>query len=168
MRDVDEKYTVPATEFARLLGERGHTLVWGGSDKGLMKMIASQVQENGGKIVGISMEIIKDTARTNADEMIVAKDLAERKSLMQSRADVFILLPGGIGSLDEITEMLELKKHKLHSKPIVIFNIDGFYDGLRSQLERMKEEGFIERPLEEFVYFSDTAEDAINFFEKHS
>jgi len=166
MYDLEEKYTTPAVEFAQSIGARGHTLVWGGSDNGLMKTVADTAQEGGGKVIGITMEILKAKARVNADEMIVVKDLSERKTLMREHADAFALLPGGIGSLDEITEMLELKKHRLHDKPIVILNTDGFYSGFKTQLERMKQEGFIERPLEDFAYFAETAKDAIDFLEK--
>ena len=88
--------------------------------------------------------------------------------LMSERADAFVLLPGGIGSLDEITEILELKKHSFHNKPVVIFNIDGFYDGLHSQLGRMKREGFIARALEDYMYFAENTRDVVKFIEKET
>ncbi|OGG79916.1 Rossman fold protein, TIGR00730 family [Candidatus Kaiserbacteria bacterium RIFCSPLOWO2_01_FULL_54_13] len=166
MYEVDKKYTAPAVELAREIGRRGNTLVWGGSDNGLMRRIASAVQESGGKIVGVTMERIKENARKKADEMIVTKDLAERKRLMRDRADAFVLLPGGIGSLDEITEILEFKKHGMNDKPVVILNTDNFYEGLKSQLERMKREGFISLPLEEFIYFADTPDAALSYLER--
>ena len=166
MYDVDAKYTAPAVELARAIGERGHTLVWGGSDNGLMNTIASAVQERGGKLIGVTMERIKEKARKNANEMIITKDLAERKRLMRERSDAFVLLAGGIGSLDEITEILELKKHGLHDKPVVILNTDNFYEGLKLQLERMKNEGFIERPLKELAYFVDTPREVIEYLER--
>jgi predicted Rossmann-fold nucleotide-binding protein len=81
---------------------------------------------------------------------------------MRERADAFVLLPGGIGSFDEVTEILELKKHNLHDNPIVILNTDDFYGGLRSQLERMRREGFIARPLEEYLHFAATPEEALS------
>ena len=156
MYDVDAKYAEPAAEFGRNLTENGHSLVWGGTDSGLMKVVSDAVKKNGGKIVGITMEGIRSTARADADELVVAKNLSERKRLMLERADAFVLLPGGIGSFDEITEILELKKHNLHDKHIIILNTDGFYAGFRTQLERMRQEGFITRPLETYLHFADT------------
>lgn len=76
--DLDERYTRPAREFAELLGKGGHTLVWGGSDVGLMKVVADGVQEAGGRLLGVSVEFLAAKARAGADEMVIAGDLAER------------------------------------------------------------------------------------------
>lgn len=154
--ELEEKYTKPAAEFARLLARSGHTLIWGGSDRGVMKVIASAAQGEGGRIVGVSMKLLELHARKGADEMIIAKDLTERKTVMFDRADAFVVLPGGIGTLDEITHILELKKHGQHKKPVVFLNTDGFYDGLRSQLARMEKDGFLTHVVEEIVHFADT------------
>jgi len=164
--DIAENYTKPAVEFVRLLARNKHTLIWGGSDRGIMKMIASAAQEEGGKIIGVSMKILESHARTNADEMIVAKDLGERKSIMSERADAFAVLPGGIGTLDETTHILELKKHAVHKKPVVLLNTDGFYDGFKTQLERMQEDGFLTQEIDEFVFFAATPEEALAYIEK--
>ena len=80
--DLDEGYTRPAREFAESLGNGGHTLVWGGSDSGLMKVVADGVRGSGGRLVGISVELFRSVARVDADEMVFAKDLAERKALL--------------------------------------------------------------------------------------
>ena len=111
MYDVAAKYAEPATELGRGLAKEGHALVWGGTDSGLMKIVSDAVKHSGGKIIGITMENIRDTARSDADELVVAKGLSERKNVMRERADAFVLLPGGIGSLDEITEILKRKMH---------------------------------------------------------
>jgi len=163
MYAVEAKYAEAADTLGKLIGTHGHTLIWGGSDSGLMKTIAGAVQKNGGKLIGVTMERIRDTARKSADELIITKDLNERKTLMRERADVFVLLPGGIGSLDEITEILELKKHGLHDKQIVILNTNDFYGDFRLQLERMGREGFIARPLQEYLHFAATPEEAFDF-----
>ena len=161
--DLEEKYVKPAKEFARLVVKHNFDLIWGGSDKGLMKAIASEVQEGGGKIIGISMELLKEAARKDADEMIIAKDLRERKATMLKRADAIAVLVGGIGTLDEITEILELKKHGLHNKPIVILNTENFYEGLKVQLQKMKDDGFLTKPLPELIYFANTPQKAIDY-----
>ncbi|QRP47786.1 TIGR00730 family Rossman fold protein [Amycolatopsis sp. FDAARGOS 1241] len=152
--DLDERYTGPAREFAELLGKGGHTLVWGGSDTGLMKVVADEVQATGGRLVGISVELFRGKARKNADEMVITADLAERKALLLSRSEAVVVLAGGLGTLDEVTEVLELKKHGLHRKPIVLLNTEGFYDGLILQLRRMDDDGFLPLPLDELVHFA--------------
>lgn len=161
--DLDEKYTKPAKEFARILAENKYNLVWGGTDKGLMKVIASEVQYKGGKIVGISVEFLKHSVRKGADEIIIAKDLGERKNTILKRSDAIVLLVGGIGTLDEITEILELKKHGVHNKPIIVLNTANFYEGLKVQLQRMKDEGFLTKPLDELIYFADQPQKVINY-----
>ncbi|MBP7833002.1 MAG: TIGR00730 family Rossman fold protein [Candidatus Levybacteria bacterium] len=161
--DLDEKYTKPACEFASLMPKNKYDLVWGGSDTGLMNLVASAVQNNGGKLIGISLEAYRAKARQNADEMIIAKTLGERKATMLERADAIIVLVGGIGTLDEATEIIELKKQKHHNKPIVILNTENFYEGLKVQLQKMKDDGFIPLPLDDLIYFADKPSEAIEY-----
>ncbi|WP_333767168.1 TIGR00730 family Rossman fold protein [Streptomyces sp. IBSBF 2435] len=159
--DLGEQYTVPAREFGRLIGEGGHTLVWGGSESGLMKVVADSVQEAGGRLVGVSVAFLQHKARANADEMVIAEDLAQRKAELLRRSDALVVMVGGAGTLDEATEILELKKHRLHAKPVVLLNSAGFYDGLELQLRRMDAEGFLPLPLSELVYFATDGADAL-------
>jgi uncharacterized protein (TIGR00730 family) len=159
--DLEEKYVEPAKEFSMLLASHGYGLVWGGSDMGLMKVVASTVQEAGAPIIGVSVEFLKQYTRTNATEMTVAKDLGERKRLMIEKSDAFVALTGGVGTLDEISELVELKKQHLHTKPIVLLNTDHFYDGLMLQLERMVKDGFIKVPLDQLVTVCATPQEVI-------
>ena len=144
--DLDERYTRPAREFAELIGKGGHTLVWGGSDTGLMKVVADGVRRDWRAARRDLGRLSAGVGRKDADEMVIAKDLAERKALMLARADAVVVMAGGLGTLDEATEILELKKHGLHDKPVVLLNTAGFYDGLALQLRRMEEEGFLPCP----------------------
>jgi uncharacterized protein (TIGR00730 family) len=163
--ELGERYTEPAREFAELLGEGGHTLVWGGSDTGLMKVVADGVCEAGGRLVGISVELLRAWARTAADEMVFAKDLADRKALLLARSDAVVVMAGGLGTLDEATDILEQKKHGLHDKPVVLLNTAGFYDGLALQLRRMEEEGFLPVPLDKLVFITDDGARALAYLE---
>jgi uncharacterized protein (TIGR00730 family) len=164
--DLDERYTQAAWEFGKLIGRRDHTLVWGGSDTGLMKVVADGVREGGGRLVGISVAFLRSLARRDADEMLVAKDLAERKALMLRRSDAIVVMPGGLGTLDEATEILEQKKHRLHDNPVALLNTAGFYDGLASQLRRMEEEHFLPVALAELVYVADDSVSALAYLEE--
>ncbi|MFF2773569.1 TIGR00730 family Rossman fold protein [Streptomyces sp. NPDC058052] len=163
--DLDERYTVPAREFAGLLGKAGHTLVWGGSDTGLMKVVADGVQEAGGRLVGVSVDFLAAKARPDADEMTITKDLAERKALLLAKSDAIVVMVGGTGTLDEATEILELKKHAQHTKPVVVLNTAGFYDGLKTQFQRMEDEGFLPRPLTELAFFAEDGRTALAYLE---
>lgn len=161
--DLPAKYTEPAIRLATSLAENGHNLVWGGSNVGLMRDIASGVQDAGGKIIGVSMELLKSTARPNADEMIITKDLGERKAEMLKRSDAIVTLVGGTGTLDELTDVFEFKRHGLHNKPIIVLNTDNYYAGLQQQLYHMQQEGFLNRqaPLDSLIRFVNTPEEVI-------
>lgn len=164
--DLTERYTLPAREFAELLGRAGHTLVWGGSDTGLMKVVADGVRAAGGHLSGVSVEFLRHRARSDADEMMIAADLADRKARMLEQSDAIVVLVGGLGTLDEATEILELKKHGLHAKPVVLLNTAGFYDGLAQQLQRMEAEGFLPLPLSGLVFCADTPAAALDYLER--
>lgn len=166
-RDVGEPYTIAARAFASLVAQNGHTLVWGGSNSGTMKEIADAAQEANGKIVGISVEPIKEKARPNADEMIISKNWPERRSLLLERGDAVVILAGGLGTLDEVTEVLEYKKQGLHNKPVVFLNTNGFYDGFKMQLERMDREGFLPKALSEYLFFASSPQEAIGYIENY-
>ncbi|MEU9452575.1 TIGR00730 family Rossman fold protein [Streptomyces sp. NPDC048277] len=163
--DLDDRYTRPARDFAKLLGQAGHTLVWGGSNVGLMKVVADGVQEAGGRLIGVSVDFLANKARPGADEMVIAADLAERKRLLLEKADAVVIMVGGTGTLDEATEILELKKHGRTDKPVVLLNTAGFYDGLEEQFRRMEAEGFLPRPLAELMRFAAEPADALAYLE---
>lgn len=165
--EVEEKYVAAARELGKLIGDGKHTYIYGGSDSGLMKVIADTVEENGGTIVGVSFELLRDRVRKGNHKVIIEKNLAARKAKIISESDAFVVLPGGLGTLDEITEILELKKHQVHRKPIVIVNVDGFYQSLQEHLSRMEREGFLPKKLAEYLFFADTPQEAMRYIEAH-
>jgi uncharacterized protein (TIGR00730 family) len=164
-RDVDDKYVQQAQAFCELMVAHGYDLVWGGSDTGMMKTIADTVEGAGGKLIGVSWEFFREVARKNTTEMIIAPTLGDRKRLLLERGDAIVCLVGGTGTLDEITEILDLKKLDRHQKPIVILNSFGFYDGLKMQLTRMHEEHFFPMSIDRIVHFANTPEEAIAFID---
>ncbi|WP_411143597.1 TIGR00730 family Rossman fold protein [Streptomyces sp. x-80] len=166
--DLDDRYVTPARQFAELMGKGGHALVWGGSDTGLMKVMADGVQGAGGKLIGVSVEFLAHKARAGADEMLVTKDLAERKAQLLARADAVVVMVGGTGTLDEATEILELRKHGMHAKPVVLLNTAGFYDGLKEQFQRMETEGFLPVPLKDLVFFAEDGVSALTYLEEQA
>ncbi|MGW6271854.1 LOG family protein [Streptomyces sp. NPDC055060] len=166
--DLPDRYTRPAREFAELLGKGGHTLVWGGSESGLMKVVADGVAQAGGRLTGVSVDFLAAKARTVAapDEMVIARDLAERKALLLEKANAIVIMVGGTGTLDEATEILELKKHGKHTKPVVLLNSAGFYDGLKTQFQRMEDDGFLPLPLTDLVFFAEEPVGALAYLEE--
>lgn len=163
---VDDKYKEPARRLARMIAEEGHTMVWGGSDRGLMHEIAVSAQEAGGTIFGVSMEQLKKSAFEGADVMLFARDLAERKNLMLEHSNAIVTLPGGTGTLDELTDLLENRRYGRHNKRLVVLDTDNFFEGLRLQYERMQEDGFLSRlprPLSDLITFVSTPEAVMEY-----
>ncbi|AUG78794.1 lysine decarboxylase [Kitasatospora sp. MMS16-BH015] len=166
--NLDERYARPVRDFGTLLAEYGHTLVWGGSNVGLMKVIADSVAEAGGSMIGVSVEFLSHIVRPGVDEMIVTADLAERKELLREKADVVVVAPGGMGTLDETTDILELKNHYKTGVPVIMLNTEGFYNGLREQFQRMEQDGFLPIPLAELVHFADTEQDVFAYLDSRA
>jgi|SRR3989338_1029628 len=165
--DVAEKYKDVAATFARLIAKQGHSLVWGGADEGLMGLIAHTAQDGGAKVTGVIREKIKDKAYKNADEMIIVKDAKEMNIGLIERGDVIIVLVGGIGTLNELTEVLRMRKNGLLNKPTIVLNTDNFYDGFKQQLQKMHSEGFLNDDVVQSVYFADTPEEAMDHISEY-
>lgn len=164
--ELAEKYQKDARETGALLAQNNYGYVFGGSDVGLMKVMADSVYENNGHIVGVSVSYLKNQNRyENAHEMIVTENLPERKKILNEKADAILVMVGGIGTLDEVTELLELKKHGHHTKPIIFLNTDNFYSGLRMQLEKMETEGFLPKKLADLVHFAETPAEVIEYLD---
>ncbi len=162
-RDLDPKYIEPAKEFSRLLVENGYNLVFGGSDTGLMKVVADEVRKNGGEVIGVSMQVFHNVARKDVSEMILANDLGQRKAIMLDKAVAIVALVGGLGTLDELLHIAELKRQKHHEKPIVVLDTDNFYEGLRVQFKKMEDDKFNAFDMREYIMFRNTPQEAIDF-----
>ncbi len=136
---VDTVYRETATELGRRLGQLGLNLIYGGASLGLMGCVARGVHEFGGKVTGVLPEFfkVKEIEYGDADELIVTRDMRERKAVMDQKSEAFITLPGGIGTLEEAMEILSMKQLKLTSKPLVFINTCDFFDGLISNLQEM-------------------------------
>lgn len=161
--DVGDKYAVVVKEFALLIAKNRHTLVFGGGDEGLMHVLADTAHRNGARVAGVIRAAIKEKAYKDADEIVVVANAREMNLGLISRADVIVVLVGGIGTLNELTEIMRMKKNGEQDKPTIIVNTGGFYDGLKQQLERMSNEGFIRGDVVKSVIFVNTPHEAISF-----
>ncbi len=136
---IDERYRTAASELGRLFAEAGIDVIYGGGGIGLMGVMADSVIAGGGNITGVIPSFMKDEGwgHPHVSEMIVTADMGERKKNMLARADAVVALPGGIGTLEELTEAITLKQLGLFKGPVVILNTLGFYTQLLSFLEHM-------------------------------
>ena len=141
---LDPKYAAVATALGGELVARGWGLVYGGGKTGLMGAVARGTKVAGGRVVGVIPEFMKlrELAFDEADELISVVTMRERKLLMEARADAFVALPGGFGTLEEIMEILTLRQLDVVRKPCVFLNQDGFYDELLRFFDRMLAEKF--------------------------
>lgn len=141
---LDAKYFQAATMIGVEMVRRGWGLVYGGGKTGLMGEVARAVKAGGGRVVGVIPEFMKvrELAYDQADELVTVVTMRERKLLMEARADAFVALPGGWGTLEEIMEIITLRQLDVVRKPCVFFNQDGFYDELLRFFEKMVRERF--------------------------
>ncbi len=138
-----------AKAFGKILAENGVGLVYGGGSIGLMGAVATSALDHGGHVTGIIPNFLtaRENALTRAQEMIVTHDMHERKRLMFDRSDAFVALPGGVGTLEELVEQLTWQQLGRHSKPILLANIDGFWEPLMVLLAHMRATAFIRPTL---------------------
>ncbi len=160
-------YHLVAADFGGQMAERGDILVYGGGSTGLMGEIARSVHARGGKVRGVIPQTLveREQAYHSADELIVTQDVRARKAEMERMADAFVVLPGGVGTLDELFEIVSLRQLGLTHKPLVVLNQDGFYDPLRRLLEHMQAASFLRTPLDELLHFASDVPAVFSFLD---
>jgi uncharacterized protein (TIGR00730 family) len=144
----DPSYIGAGRELGKAIADHGLRLVYGGGTKGIMGAVASGVLANGGKVTGIIPEFLVDMEATRhslsqLDDLIITPDMHTRKHMMYERADAFVALPGGIGTLEEIVEIMTWAQLGQHEKPMVFSNINGFWNPMMQLMRHMTEEGFV-------------------------
>lgn len=151
-RKIDKVYTDEAYRLGCEIAKKGHKLVFGGGDTGMMGACARGVHDNGGESLGIAPEWINDFEPLceNCSEFIYVNTMDERKKKFEENSDAFIISPGGIGTLDEFFEIVTLKKLRQTDCEIIIFNIEGFYDKMIEMIDEMGEKGFLYKQEEIF------------------
>jgi uncharacterized protein (TIGR00730 family) len=145
-----------AEEVGARLARQGYALVYGGGRIGLMGALARAVHQNGGRVIGVIPEFLhsKGLAYEAADELVITRDLRERKATMEARADGFVTLPGGFGTLEEALEIITLKQLGQHAKPIVMVNTQDFYAPLLQLMERIYQERFAKPEYRQLYHFA--------------
>lgn len=161
-------YFDAARELGCALADRGHTLVYGGGRRGLMGEVARAVHEAGGRVVGVIPEALMAQHYKQADETVVTGDMRERKAVMESRADAFIALPGGFGTLEEVLEILTLKQLRFHNKPIVLANIEGYYAHLAEMFEHLYAHHFSKPDYRVLYHVAPSIDDVLTYIETYT
>jgi len=138
-------YAQAAADFGRALAARGMTLVYGGGSIGLMKIAAESALAAQGKVIGVITEelMVREVGHAGLTELTVVPTMHERKARMAALADAFVALPGGFGTFDEFCEMATWDQLGIHSKPLVMVNVEGYFDGFLAQIDRGVADGFL-------------------------
>lgn len=142
---IDPEYLALARDVGARIASGGHTLVWGGSRISMMRELATAARAGGAHTIGVmpTRLVPKEIADSDADELVVVDTMRERKRIMESRADAFLALPGGIGTLEELMEMWTSRSLGMHAKPVAVLDPDGFYEPFLAWLASLTERGFV-------------------------
>jgi uncharacterized protein (TIGR00730 family) len=166
--DLASIYYDEAQQIGTYIGEKGHTLVYGASNQGMMERMAKATSEANGSIIGIIPEVLKNKgfASKYPSELFVVESLTERKDMMAEYADVFVALPGSFGTLDEIFEVLGTAQLGYHSKPIIIVNSNDYYSPLIAQINNAFSGNFAHSSNKNLFLFVNNVQELIQHFEK--
>jgi len=161
----NKKFRETAVALGKLMAKENIELVYGGGSVGLMGVLADSVLESGGKVTGVIPEYLKrlEVCHNGVSELIITKNMHERKNKMYDLADYFLVLPGGIGTIDELAEVLTWSHLCIHKKACALININGYFDDFIRFLNKSVEENFFKREHMDILIITDSIEEA---FEK--
>lgn len=162
------EYLQAASELGRRIAERGYGLVYGGATVGAMGAVADAALAGGGAVVGVIPEVIREREidHKGLTEQHVVGTMHERKAMLAARADAFVALPGGYGTMDEFIEIVTWAQLRIHAKPCVLVNVNGFYDPLLAFLDHTVREGFIQPENRGLVQVAPHPESALALVEQ--
>jgi hypothetical protein len=160
----DSVYAEAARELGRLIGENGDTLVFGGGNVGLMGEVARAVRAADGIVIGVLPSFLRglEPPLKSAEELIITPDLQLRKARMLALADAFVILPGGLGTLDEYFEVITTTQLRVHAKPIIVVDVENYYAPLKALLDHVVEHGFAREEVKSHHVFVATPREAMH------
>lgn len=160
-QQIDPDFFTMTEELGRWAAENGHSIVYGGTNLGLMECVAKATKEAGGHTIGVVPTIIEKTGRTSdyLDVEIPCDNLHDRKELMEVQSDVFIALPGGLGTLDEIFTIVSAHTIGYHDKQVILYNMKGFWNSLIAMLDDLKTKGVIRGDWHDYIKTADSIEE---------
>lgn len=160
-QQIDPEFFAITEELGRWIGENGHSIVYGGVNQGLMECIAKAVKETGGRTIGVVPMMVEKTGRTSdyVDVEIPCDNLTDRKQLMMDQSDVFIALPGGIGTMDEVFTIAASATIGYHQKLVILYNMKGFWNQLIALLDDLQTKGMIRGDWRQYIKTADSIEE---------
>ena len=163
------EYAKAAKLVAEYISKKGINVVFGGGNVGLMKIISDTALDNGVEVLGISLKSLHalELANPRLNEIVVSETLLDRKDKFMSRSDAFIVLPGGVGSLDELAEIMASNQLGIINKPVGILNTEGYYDDLLKWFSKAVDEGFISSENLKELLVSDSPEKLVEMITSH-
>ena len=158
---LDPDFFTMTEELGRWLATEGHTLVYGGVNSGLMECVARAVHEVGGRTVGVLPQIVVKSGRVSdyVDTEVLCDNLSDRKQLMADKSDVFIALPGGIGTIDEVFTIAAAHTIGYHDKRVILYNMKGFWDDMIALLDRLQQRGMVRGQWRDYIAVAESLED---------
>lgn len=164
----DKSIEEEAHKLGELMCARGYNLVYGGASRGIMGVLADSVMQNGCEVIGVIPKNLfkKEVAHEGITKLITVDGMHQRKSIMADRADAFLALPGGFGTLEELFEIITWNQIGLINKPVVVYNFNGYFDSLINMIDRAVDAGFIHPTNRKILQVAETLEDCLKFCEQ--
>ena len=160
-QQIDPDYFERARELGVWAANNGHSIVFGGHDAGLMHSVSKAAKQAGGMVIGVVPRVIEQMGRLSPwlDVHIPTEDLSDRKSLMMAQSDAFIVMPGGIGTLDELFTVTSAATLGYHNKPIILYNIKGFWNPLIALLNDLQQRGMVRGKWQQYINVANSLEE---------
>lgn len=164
-QQIDADFFELTRELGRWIAQEGHTLVYGGVNCGLMECVAKAVHEAGARVIGVIPQIIEKNGRISqyVDVDVMCDNLSDRKQLMLDQSDVFIALPGGIGTLDEVFTIAASATIGYHDKKVILYNMKGFWDGLVAMLDDLHAKGVTRKQWRNYIQVAGSLDEIVGF-----
>lgn len=168
--NLPEKFYVVSKELGEKLAQKGFDMVYGGTTVGMMGVIANNALQNGAEVIGVIPERIASFGLKHPElaKVIVTKDMRERKATMEKYADVFVAMPGGFGTFEEIFEILVAKQLGYHDKPVIFVNFDGYYDNMIKMFNTLYENNFAKEEMKSLYFIAKTVDEIFGYVETYA
>ncbi|MCR4959678.1 MAG: TIGR00730 family Rossman fold protein [Prevotella sp.] len=167
---IDTVFFDLAEELGRWAAKNGHSIVFGGHDAGLMHAVSKAAHEDGGRVIGVVPRIVERMGRLSPylDVHIPTEDLTDRKQLMMDQSDAFIALPGGIGTLDELFTVTAAATLDYHHKPVILYNMKGFWDSFIACLDDLHTRGVTRKDWHSYIHVANSLEEVVKLLPLHA
>lgn len=168
--NLPEKFYTISKEFGEKIALKNYNMVYGGTTVGMMGVIANNALKNGADVIGVIPERIASFGLKHPElaQVIITKDMRERKATMEKHADIFVAMPGGFGTFEEIFEILVAKQLGYHNKPIIFVNFDGFYDDMIKMFDTLYKNNFAKEAVKELYFIANNIDEIFEYIEAYT